>query len=620
MQAALLLPLSSLQAVAAQALRPAAWLQVVCITLALAVLVTLRLDSDFTVSNVASHSNLTLPVLYKVVGAWGNHEGSMLLWVWVLAAFGAALASNIRPEACGTRDENAAHSSLMPHASWLGSALAVQALLAAGFLLFILFTSNPFERIFPPPPDGAALNPLLQDVALAMHPPLLYLGYVGFSIVFSLAVAALLHKEKVEEFMRRWAVIAHPWILASWSALTVGIGLGSWWAYRVLGWGGFWFWDPVENVSLLPWLAGTALLHSNIVLKKRGALASWVLLLAIVTFGMSLIGTFLVRAGVLTSVHSFASDPTRGLFILTYIILVVGTALGLFARRANPNTPLEEAVPPLSRSGLIVVNNLFLLAACATVLLGTLYPMVAQWLGDSVSVGPPYFNATVLPIMAIPLLVAGLAPYLHWKQAPVRYALRAAQPALLAVLATILLALMLAEREVLLSSLGLGLAAWLLAASLRWIKEKRAWSVLLGHIGMAVLAAGITGAGLWKVEAEQRMAPGETLEIAGHSIRFEAHEPVHTSNHHGWRGRFTLDGVLLEPEYRIYAIAGNQISIPAIDSSLMRDMYIVIGETTNGRTAVRAYVNPLIGLIWGGIALMALGGIMGLRQCLRRRS
>lgn len=570
-------------------LLPAAWLQSLCITLALAVLITLRLDSDFTVVNVAQHSNLNLPTLYKIVGAWGNHEGSMLLWVWVLAAFGLALAMSGKEPL----------------------AVSVQSLLVAGFLLFILFTSNPFARQFPPPVDGEALNPLLQDVALAIHPPLLYLGYVGFSIVFSLAVAALLSGR----MGREWAQLAHPWILAAWSALTLGIGLGSWWAYRVLGWGGFWFWDPVENVSLLPWLSGTALLHSNIALKKRGVLSQWVLLLAIVTFAMSLIGTFLVRSGVLSSVHSFASDSGRGLFILAYITLTVGGALALFAMRA-PGA--SEKIQPQSREGLIVLNNIFLLTACATVLLGTIYPMIAQWLGDSVTVGPPYFNATVLPLLAMPLLAAALAAYVPWKEGSLKQALHNAQAPMLAALAMLLVVMALVKTQLVLGALGLGLATWLFAGSLRWLKQ-RMWPVLLGHVGAAVLVAGITGASLWKSEAERWMKPGESLAIGGITLRYEGSEHIQEPHYFGQRGKITLqDGGVLLPEYRTYAIQDSKVSIAAIRMSPLTDVYAVIGDTVKGRTAVRAYINPMIRWVWGGCALMALGGLAALWQQRRK--
>lgn len=591
LQALFLLP--RMEKFVAPLLLPAAWLQGLCIALAFATLMTLRLNSDFSVLTVIEHSNLTLPTLYKIAGTWGNHEGSMLLWVLVLAVFGMLLA----------RSDNT---------SLTCTAIAVQSSLCVGFLLFILFTSNPFARVFPPTVDGEALNPLLQDIGLAIHPPLLYLGYVGFSIVFSLAVAALLRGE----MERSWAEIAHPWILASWSALTLGIGLGSWWAYRVLGWGGFWFWDPVENASLLPWLAGTALMHSNIVLKKRGALQQWVLLLAIITFGLSLLGTFLVRSGVLISVHSFASDPARGFFILTYIVLVLGGALLLYGLRAG-RMGSQEAMLPLSREGMIVINNLFLLTACATVLLGTLYPLLV----GNITVGPPYFNATCLPLLAIPLLFAGLVPFLSWTKADMKRALRDAQPALLAMLAVLFLVLSLVKTQLLLSALGMILAAWLAAASMQWLKGKKRWPVFLGHVGAALVVAGVTGAGLWKQESERWLRVGDSLDIAGFHIAFDKIASADKPNYRGTRGEFSVskDGhrlTTLTPEYRIYDIRKSATSIAAIRYSPASDVYIVIGESQGGKTAVRVYYNPMMGFIWAGCVLMALGGITGI---VRRR-
>jgi len=595
-QAAFLLP--RLQAVIGPCLPGAAWLQALAITLAFAALMVLRLDSDFSVVNVIQHSNLTLPTLYKIAGTWGNHEGSMLLWVWVLGMFGAVLSGQSKGQ--------------MSHVK--NTATAVQSFICAGFLVFILLTSNPFARQFPPVTDGMALNPILQDIALAMHPPLLYLGYVGFSVVFSLGVAALL-QGKME---REWAHMAHPWILAAWSALTLGIGLGSWWAYRVLGWGGFWFWDPVENVSLLPWLSGTALLHSNIVLKKRGMLAPWVLLLSIITFGLSMLGTFLVRSGVLISVHSFASDPMRGFFILGYITLLLGGALLLFALRAGKLQPQEKMLP-LSREGVIIINNLFLLTACATVLLGTVYPIIMEWLaGDKITVGPPYYNATFLPLMAVPLVFAGLAPFMPWKKARAKEAIREARPALLAALAAALLVLAAVKTQLVLALLGFSLAAWLLAASVQWVRRCNAENslpVFLGHAGAAILVAGITGAGLWQSEVQRTMRPGDEVSIAGYTLRYERDIRADTKDYHATRAEFRLgDGSLLAPEMRRYLVRNSGTSVPAIRSTLGGDLYAVIGEAAEGATPVRVYYNPLTGLMWGGCVLMALGGIVSIAR------
>lgn len=601
LQACYLLP--RLRPCIVMCLIPAAWLQALCITLSFALLITLRLDSDFSVINVIQHSNLTLPTLYKIAGTWGNHEGSMLLWVLVLAAFGATLAMQSSPWNTELRR----------------LAVAVQAALCTGFLTFILLTSNPFARRFPPTADGEALNPILQDMALAMHPPLLYLGYVGFSMVFSLAVAAMLNRQ----MGRDWADVAHPWILASWSALTVGIGLGSWWAYRVLGWGGFWFWDPVENASLLPWLAGTALLHSNLVLKNRGALAQWVLLLSIITFGLSLLGTFLVRSGVLISVHSFASDPTRGFFILCYIIFVLGSALWLFATRAGDlqSTITAKAA---SREGVIVLNNVFLLSACATVLLGTTYPLMMEWIsGDKISVGPPYYNATFLPLMALPLFFAGIAPFMPWKNASLADALKQAKPSLYATLAALILTAAIVRSHVVLAFFGFALAAWLGASSIQWIRStnaKHSLSVFLGHMGAALLIAGLTGASLFKQDVEKSLRVGESFDIAGYTISYDKESEADTADYQSHRAEFSIRRgknpiATLAPEYRLFGIRKTATSVADIHARFLSDIYVVIGETTpDYKTAVRAYYNPMIYFIWGGCIVMTLGGIAALTR------
>jgi len=599
LQAAFLWPAPALKRWVGPCLPSAAWLQCLCITLAFAMLMMLRVDNDFSVLNVIQHSNRTLPLLYKIAGTWGNHEGSMLLFALVLAGFGAVMSVK--------------NNSL---------AIATQAAIGAGVLLFILFTSNPFARTFPPTADGEALNPLLQDFALSMHPPMLYLGYVGFSAVFSFAVAAML-EGKIE---RGWAESVHPWILAAWSALTLGIGLGSWWAYRVLGWGGFWFWDPVENASLLPWLSGTALLHANIVLKKRGSLKQWVLLLSIITFGLSLLGTFLVRSGVLISVHSFASDPTRGYFILAFFILAIGGALALFAMRAG-QLRSDETMLPLSREGMIVINNLFLLTACATVLLGTLYPMLAEIMsGEKLTVGPPYFNATFLPLIAIPLIFAGLTPFMPWKQARFRESLRAARPALMATLAVIVFILAFVDHEKLLAAAGFGLAAWLALASLQWVIIKRsskgAMAVFIAHLGVAVIVAGVTGATLFKQESERWMSVGDSMDIAGYHIIYAKISAADAPNYHGQRGNFIVTDkagnpvATLTPEHRTYDIRNSSTSIASIHSAPAYDLYAVIGEASQDgkRTSVRIYYNPVMGFIWGGFVLMFMGGVTAIMR------
>ncbi len=599
LQSAYLLPFSVPRNFAAAISPVCTCLQALFITLALAALIVLRLDSDFSVANVVAHSNLSLPTLYKIVGTWGNHEGSMLLWVFVLAVFGALLADG--------RETVKLY------------AVSIQSCLCAGFLAFILCTSNPFARVFPPVADGEALNPLLQDIGLAMHPPLLYLGYVGFSIVFSLAVAALIQGNAG----RKWAEIAHPWIMVSWSALTIGIGLGSWWAYRELGWGGWWFWDPVENASLLPWLAGTALLHSNIVLKKRGLLSQWVILLAIITFALSLLGTFLVRSGAITSVHSFASDPARGIFILAYIFVTVGGALFLYGLRAARLASTEHMLP-LSREGLIVINNLFILSACATVLLGTLYPIFAELIsGERITVGPPFFQSTFIPLMAIPLIFAAITPFMAWKKASVNSAFIALRPAMLATVASIFIVLAFANTKIMAAVCGFSLASWLAAGSLQWIIGAKGrsgrYSVFLGHIGAACIVVGITASGLWKEEAQTMAANGDSLKIAGYNVAFIGSSDIKGENFSAKKAELRIAGAggeiitSLFPEYRTYDINANNTSETAIYYSWAGDLYSVIGAGgKDGKTTLRLYFQPMINLIWLGFVLMALGGITGL--------
>lgn len=591
-------------------------LQLLLVGAAFFTLIMLRLNSDFTVLNVVEHSNLTLPLLYKVTGTWGNHEGSMLLWVLVLALFGALLSFSAHEK----RDV-------------ISAALSVQGLLCAGMLFFILFTSNPFERLFPPPKDGAALNPLLQDIGLAIHPPSLYVGYVGFSIVFSLACAAMLTRNVGRSF----ASLTQPWILGAWAFLTFGIGLGSWWAYRELGWGGFWFWDPVENASLLPWLTGVALLHSNLVLKKRGQLAHWVLLLAILTFAMSLIGTFLVRSGVITSVHSFASDPERGFYILCYLVLFVGGALGVYAFSAR-TIGTQDSPALLSRESGIILNNVLFITACLTVLLGTTYPMLAEWLhGQPLSVGAPYFNLTVLPLLALAVLLCGVFTLAAWGYDSPARLLRQLRYPLLALLVVHCIVLAFASRAAAVAAIGMGLAAWLLIATVQFALARRSsphvlrgsWGMLAAHLGAAVLAAGITGAGLWRTSYELEMRPGETIERGGMLLHYASEQLIRRSNHAAVRGTLditTPSGTLyaLQPEYRVYDIRDASTSEASINYGVTKDVYGVIGAAAGKdaakRTSVRLYINPMMQFIWAGCMLIAIGAAIAAFHHLRRRS
>ncbi|MBM3487642.1 MAG: heme lyase CcmF/NrfE family subunit [Alphaproteobacteria bacterium] len=596
----------------------AATAQLLFIAVAFAILTLAYVRSDFSVANVAENSHTLKPLLYRITGVWGNHEGSMVLWVLILAAFGwtvAALGHNLPP-------------------SLKARVLAVQGIIGALFLAFILFTSNPFERIVPVPVEGRGLNPLLQDPGLAFHPPFLYLGYVGFSMAFAFAVAALI-EGRVDPAWARWV---RPWTLAAWCALTVGIALGSWWAYYELGWGGFWFWDPVENASFLPWLVGTALLHSAIVVEKRDALKTWTVLLAIITFGLSLLGTFLVRSGVLTSVHSFAVDPARGVFILGILILLLGGAFALYAARA-PALKGGGLFAPVSREGALVLNNLLLCTAAAVVLVGTLYPLVLDAFGGGkVSVGPPFFNLTFVPIMVPTLLAVVVGAMLSWKRGDLagvmgRLWLAAGAAGLVAV-AT----LGLGGLRHALAALGFALAVWLvvgiavdLAARLglgtvgardclrRAAKLPRsAWGMAVAHAGLGVVVAGITASAHWQVEELRLLRPGETVALASYAVTFDGARQVRGPNYSAWEGRLVVrDGdrlvATLLPQKRFYPAEGQTTTEAAIHTTWLADIYVVLGKAEEGGAwSVRLYHNPLVPWIWVGAVVMALGGMLSL--------
>ncbi|WP_425053817.1 heme lyase CcmF/NrfE family subunit [Psychromarinibacter sp. S121] len=603
--------------------RSSAIAQLMFISIAFAALVRSFMVSDFTVANVVENSHSLKPMLFKIAGSWGSHEGSLLLWVLILAAFGAGVAlfgSNI-PEALKART------------------LSVQAWISTGFLSFLLLTSNPFERVFPPPLDGQDLNPLLQDVGLALHPPLLYVGYVGFSIVFSFAVAALL-EGRVDAAWARWV---RPWTLAAWMSLTAGIALGSWWAYYELGWGGWWFWDPVENVSFMPWLLGTALLHSAIVTEKRDAFKSWTILLAILTFSLSLLGTFIVRSGLLTSVHAFAVDPERGLYILGLLGLSIGGSLALYAWRA-PAMEGGGLFTPISREAGLLVNNLLLATATGTVLFGTLYPLFIEALtGEKLSVGPQFFNATFVPMMLPLVLLMGAGPFLSWKRADLKGVMQRLRfVALLAVLAG-LATWYLARGGPVLAYLSVGLAAWLLLATLReWALRIRLFDVPLGdamrrarnlpraahgmtmaHAGLAVAIFGFVGSSAWKSEEIVFVQPGSVIEIAGFDVRFDGVERVRGPNYVADRGALAVnrDGefvTTLYPERRFYPVADSSTTESAIRSTVAGDLYVSLAEPASdsaadrGAWTLRILYEPLVNLIWIGSAMLILGGALSL--------
>ncbi len=598
--------------------RPTAVLQLVLVLIAFLALMQAYVTSDFSVLNVALNSHSAKPLLYKITGVWGNHEGSLLLWVLILALFGAAVSL---------------FGGNLP-ASLRARVLGVQAWIAVGFLAFTILTSNPFERLVPAPENGRDLNPLLQDPGLAFHPPMLYTGYVGFSIAFSFAIAALI-EGKVDAAWARWV---RPWTLAAWCFLTAGIALGSWWAYYELGWGGWWFWDPVENVSFMPWLMGTALLHTAVVVEKRDALKVWTILLAILTFSLSLIGTFIVRSGLLTSVHAFATDPERGLFILLLLFITIGGSLLLFALRA-PALKAGGLFAPVSREGALVLNNLLLSVACATVFLGTLYPLFLEALGGGkVSVGAPYFNATFVPIMMPLVAVMALGPLLPWKRADLLGALGRLKLAGLFTLLIGIATVYLHSGGPVLAWIGMALAAWLFAGTLTdwagrvklfrapleesWRRARglprSAYGMTLAHAGFAIAIAGITAAAAWEGEVVKIMKPGETLELAGYDYRLENVRTLRGPNYTSQTASFTVldDGrevARLTPEKRLYDVQRTETTEAAIHTTGFADLYAVIGDPDGrGGWTVRIYHEPLVPWIWAGSLIMVLGGAVSL--------
>ncbi|MEF2073846.1 heme lyase CcmF/NrfE family subunit [Consotaella aegiceratis] len=589
------------------------------IALAFGVLITAYVTSDFSVLNVYENSHSQQPLLYKFTSAWGNHEGSMLLWVFILGLFSALVAVLGRG---------------LPQ-SLKATVLSVQAWIMVAFLLFILITSNPFARISPVPFEGRDLNPILQDIGLAMHPPCLYLGYVGFSVAFSFAVAALIDG-RIDAAWARWV---RPWTLGAWICLTVGIAMGSYWAYYELGWGGWWYWDPVENASFMPWLSGTALLHSALVMEKRSALKIWTILLAILTFSLSLIGTFLVRSGVLTSVHAFATDPSRGVFILAILMTFIGGSLALFAARAGT---LETGglFAPISREGSLVYNNLFLTTATATVLVGTLYPLLLEVLGGAkISVGAPFFDLTFGPLM-IPLLIAvPIGPLLAWKRGDLWAATQRLYATAALTLLAVIVTLAVTSGTRVLAALGVGLAAWLMIGSLTDIVLRTglpraapgvAWRRLIGlprsafgtmfaHFGLGATVLGIIAATAFQTELVTTVKPGETLEAGGYSLQFQGMTPGNGPNYTEEVGRFVVsregqEVTTLEPAKRVYNASQMPTTESAIHTQLFSQLYVALGDadSNGGAVVVRVWWKPLVTLIWGGAFIMAFGGMVSL--------
>ena len=560
--------------------------------------------SDFSVADVANNSHTLKPLIYKITGVWGNHEGSMLLWVLVLSIYSAGIALFKR----GGEELTSA-------------ALGVQGLLAAAFLLFILLTSNPFLRLDPMPFEGAGLNPLLQDRGLAFHPPVLYTGYVGLSATFAYAAAALI----TGDVDRIWARAARPFMLIAWIALTIGIAGGSWWAYYDLGWGGFWFWDPVENASLMPWLVGTALLHSALATERTGAFRVWTLLLSIMAFSLSLIGTFLVRSGVVTSVHAFASDPARGVFILLILFLAIGGALALFAWRA-PKLASGSAFQPVSRETTLLINNVLLVTALAVVFIGTIYPIVLAAMGTRISVGAPYYELFFAPLFLALMIVLPFGPRLNWRRGEFKDALRTLYPAVGAAVVAGIAVLALVSPRTVAGAGAFAVAAWVLTASVIDIVRifrgraisAAAFAAAFAHAGLGVTLMGIAGTTLWRSEALEVLGPGETLHIAGYDLTLDGVSVANGPNYQALRATLAVGSGgeslgMMMPERRMFPAEGQETVQTAIRTTGFSDLYVALGDDRgHGRWTIRAYVNPLAPFIWFGAGLMALGGLASL--------
>ncbi|MTH98937.1 heme lyase CcmF/NrfE family subunit [Roseibium sp. RKSG952] len=597
---------------------PVAMSMFLLVLLSFTALTIAYVTSDFSVQNVWENSHSAKPLLFKITGVWGNHEGSLLLWVLILVFFAALVA---------------AFGSNMP-ASLRAATLAVQGWISAGFLLFMLATSNPFNRILNAPIEGNDLNPILQDIGLAIHPPLLYVGYVGFSITFSFAVAALI-LGRIDAAWARWV---RPWTLLAWAFLTLGIAMGSYWAYYELGWGGWWFWDPVENASFMPWLAGTALLHSAIVMEKRDALKVWTVLLAIFTFSLSLLGTFLVRSGVLTSVHAFATDPARGVFILVLLCLFIGGSLSLYAWRA-PLLKQGGLFAPISREGALVLNNLFLSAATAAVLVGTLYPLALDAVtGEKISVGAPFFNLTFGPLMVPLLMAVPFGPVLAWKRGDLLAASQRLYAAFGFAILAALFTFWLWGMDRVMAPLGVGLAIWVMAGSIceiwtrvrpREIGLRRAlsrlaglpgsaWGTAVAHFGVGVTVLGIVTASAFQVEHIKTMKPGDTVNVSGYAVTFDGAAPRQGPNYIEDVGHFTVrqGGVVIaemEPSKRLYTARQMPTTEAGIHTIGFSQIYLSMGEGhSDGSIDVRVYFKPLITLIWIGCVIMALGAVFSM--------
>ncbi|MGH8762233.1 MAG: heme lyase CcmF/NrfE family subunit [Nitrosospira sp.] len=594
--------------------RPVVQGQFVFIAIAFFCLAYSFINNDFSVINVAQNSNSRLPLEYRFAATWGSHEGSLLLWVLMLASWSVAVS---------------VFSRRLPD-DMVARVLGVMGLVSVGFLLFMLFTSNPFDRMLPGAPEGSDLNPLLQDPGMVFHPPMLYMGYVGFSVAFAFAIAALLSGQ----LDATWARWSRPWTTVAWSFLTIGIMLGSWWAYYELGWGGWWFWDPVENASFMPWLVGTALVHSLAVTEKRGSFKSWTVLLAICAFSLSLLGTFLVRSGVLTSVHAFATDPKRGIFILAFLVIVIGASLLLFAWRA-PKIGLGGKFELLSRESLLLGNNLLMMVAAGSILLGTLYPLIIDALElGKLSVGPPYFEAVFVPLMTPAIFLIGVGPLARWKQASLPdLAVRLRWAFAVSMVTALVMPFLMGEWKPLVS-FGLLLAFWVIASmavNLRHrlqssgkkglfaklaSQSRSYYGMHLAHLGIAVFIIGVTLVGGYETEKDVRMEIGNTVEVGGYTFRFNGVKKEPGPNYMADIGELDVlrNGEkvrVMQPEKRTYTASGMAMTEAAIDTGVLRDLYVALGEPLeNGAWVVRVYHKPFVDWIWFGCILMAVGGFL----------
>ena len=603
--------------------RPAAYGQLLFIGISYACLTYSFLVHDFSVAYTANNSNTALPTIYLISGVWGAHEGSLLLWALILSIWKAlvALFSHKVPD------------------EMVAKVLGVMGLVSIGFILFLLLTSNPFERIFPVPLEGRDLNPLLQDPGLAIHPPMLYMGYVGFSVAFAFAIAALIDG-RLDAAWARWS---RPWTTIAWMFLTIGITLGSWWAYYELGWGGWWFWDPVENASFMPWLVGTALIHSLAATEKRGVFKTWTVLLAIFAFSLSLLGTFLVRSGVLTSVHAFASDPSRGLFILIFLAIVVGGSLLLYAVRA-PKVRTPASFELISRESSFLINNVLLVVTAASILLGTLYPLLIDALGmGKISVGPPYFNSVFIPLMAPLSFFVGFGMLLRWKTDNFKMLAMRLRWAMLISMAGGLAFPLLMPFYSWGVALGVTLALWTVATNvmsfidrlgrqgLNWQRLRSIpagfYGMTVAHTGIAVFVMGITLTSVYSLEKDVRMAPGDTLDMANYIFKFHGVKETPGPNYMAQEGFLTVDlkgkeVAELEPQKRVYRVQKMPMTEAAIDAGIFRDLFVALGEPLDGKGAwsLRVYYKSFIRWIWLGSLIMALGGLIATTDRRYRKS